>query len=128
MLSSYSALFLVLLTTSLLYLFVCSEYRMVKINIRDIEYIESMEDYIRIRLMGSKPVMTLMPIKKAVEKLPSGKFKHIHISYVGRINQVKAIGKRKVVLASGKKLPVGESYAGFIKEWMQPNDFSNFNT
>ncbi|MFC5538227.1 LytR/AlgR family response regulator transcription factor [Rhodocytophaga aerolata] len=91
---------------------------MVKINIRDIEYIESLEDYIRIHLMGSKPVMTLMPIKKAVEKLPSGKLKWIHRSYVVRIDQVKAIGKRKVVLASGKELPVGESYEGFNKEWM----------
>jgi two-component system, LytTR family, response regulator len=84
-------------------LFVYSEYRMVKINIRDIEYIESLEDYIRIHLVGSKPVMTLMPLKKVVEKLPSGKFKRIHRSYVVRTDRVKSIGNRKVELSSGRK-------------------------
>ena len=51
-------------------LFVYSEYRMVKIPLADIEYIESLEDYIRINLTTGKPMMTLMTMKKVLEKLP----------------------------------------------------------
>ncbi|HRX94619.1 MAG TPA: response regulator, partial [Chitinophagaceae bacterium] len=45
-------------------LFVYSEYRMVKVALSSIEYIESMEDYIRIHIQNEKPVMTLMTMKK----------------------------------------------------------------
>ncbi len=99
--------------------FVYSEYKMVKIRIDDIEYIESLEDYIRIHLTGAKPIMTLMPLKKMVEKLPADKFKRIHRSFVVSTERIKYILNRKVGLVSGKELPIGESYAGFIKEWMK---------
>ncbi len=45
-------------------LYVYSEYRMIKIKLIDIEYIESMEDYIKIYTSAPKPVLTLMPLKK----------------------------------------------------------------
>src|SRR5260221_7357924 len=54
-------------------LFVYSEYRMVKIELRDVEYIESLEDYIKIHLLNAKPVLTLMPLKKVLGKLPPEK-------------------------------------------------------
>ena len=44
-------------------LFVYVEYRLVKINLADIEYIESLEDYIRIHTITGKPLMTLMTLK-----------------------------------------------------------------
>ena len=45
-------------------IYVHSEYRMIKISIRDIEYIESMQDYIKIHITGvEKPVLTLLPMK-----------------------------------------------------------------
>src|SRR5258706_12177970 len=64
------------------YLFVYSEYRMIRIDVNEIEYIESLEDYIRIHLVNGKPVLTLMPLKKVLEKLPQDKFRRIHRSYV----------------------------------------------
>lgn len=41
-------------------LVVRAEYRLLKISLIDIEYIESMEDYCKIHLVNAKPVMTLM--------------------------------------------------------------------
>ncbi|GAA4334421.1 LytTR family DNA-binding domain-containing protein [Mucilaginibacter gynuensis] len=97
-------------------IYVYSEYRMVKVNVNDIEYIESMEDYVKIHLPGVKPVLTLMPLKKMLEKLPADKFRRIHRSYVVAVNKIKSIQSRKVQLA-GIELPVSDSYADFIKEW-----------
>ena len=59
-------------------LFVRSEYRMIKIDLSEIEYIEGLEDYIRIHLSDKKPVLTLMTLKTVLEKLPAGEFKRIH--------------------------------------------------
>lgn len=98
-------------------LFVYSEYRMVKIPVSSIEYIESMEDYIRILIQDEKPVMTLMTMKKVLEKLPADKFKRIHRSYIVATGKVKSIQNRKAKLMSGVELPISDSYLGFIDEW-----------
>jgi DNA-binding LytR/AlgR family response regulator len=98
-------------------LFVYSEYRLIKIPLNDIEYIESLEDYIKIHLIDTKTILTLMPLKKVLEKLPAEKFKRIHRSYVVAIGKVSSVLNRKVRLTSSAELPVSDSYSHFIKEW-----------
>jgi DNA-binding LytR/AlgR family response regulator len=99
------------------HLFVYSEYRMLKIELNQVEYIESLEDYIKIHLLNAKPVMTLMTLKGVLEKLPAEQFKRIHRSYIVAGDKVKSVQNRKVQLQSGAELPVSDSYSDFIKEW-----------
>ncbi|PWU00034.1 MAG: DNA-binding response regulator [Bacteroidetes bacterium] len=99
-------------------LFVHSEYRLLKIPFRDIEYIESLEDYIKIHLTNGKPVLTLMSLKKVLEKLPSTKFRRIHRSYIVATDKVESILNRKVQLPS-TELPVSDSYVNFISDWQK---------
>ncbi len=99
------------------HLVVYSEYRMVRVNLADIEYIESLEDYIRIHLVSGKSIMTLMTLKGVLEKLPGRQFQRIHRSYIIRTACVQSILNRKITLQSGVQLPVSDSYAGFIREW-----------
>lgn len=101
------------------HLFVRSEYRVIKINLDDIEYIESLEDYIKIYLVADKPVMTLMPLKKVLEKLPGDKFRRIHRSFIVSVPKVKSVLHRKVQLASGKELPISDSHIDFVDDWMK---------
>ncbi|MFF5382149.1 LytR/AlgR family response regulator transcription factor [Pedobacter suwonensis] len=98
-------------------IFVHSEYKLIKINLPDILFIESLEDYIKIHLQGSKMVLTLMPLKKITEKLPADRFKRIHRSFVVAIQKIKAIHNRKIELITGEILPVSESYMETINEW-----------
>lgn len=98
-------------------LFVYVEYRLVKINLADIEYIESLEDYIRIHTITGKPLMTLMTLKKVLEKLPADQFRRIHRSYIVAFTKVKSIQGRKLRMQSGKELPVSDSYLSFISDW-----------
>ncbi|RDC64339.1 LytR/AlgR family response regulator transcription factor [Adhaeribacter pallidiroseus] len=100
-------------------LYVHSEYRLLKINLRDIEYIESLEDYIKIHVTGARPILTLLSMKKVLEKLPDAKFKRIHRSFIVPMAQVTAIQNRKAILLSGKELPISDSYTGFIQDWHQ---------
>jgi len=97
--------------------FVYSEYRLVKIRLQEIVYIESLEDYIRIHLDNGKPVMTLMTLKKMLEQLPPASFSRIHRSYIVASGKVNAIQGKKVRMANGAVLPVSDSYHYFIDEW-----------
>jgi len=98
-------------------LYVHSEYRTIKINISDIEYIESMQDYIKIYLVNTpKPVLTLLTLKNVLEKLPEKQFARIHRSYAVALNKVRSIHNRKIQLPS-IELPVGNSYAEVVKNW-----------
>jgi two-component system LytT family response regulator len=98
-------------------IYVHSEYRMIRINIKDIEYIESMQDYIKIHLTGiEKPILTLLPMKNVLERLPAGQFERIHRSYIVAVRHIRLIHNRKVQLKN-IELPVGNNYADFIKNW-----------
>lgn len=99
--------------------FVRSEYRMVKIEMDKIEYIEGLEDYIKIHLTNEKPVLTLMTLKSVLEKLPADKFRRIHRSYIVPVSKVQSILNRKLKLSSGTELPISDSYASFVNEWTQ---------
>ena len=98
-------------------LFVRSEYQLVKIDFNEIEYIESVEDYIRIYVTNGKPVMTLMTMKAVLDKLPQNGFARIHRSYIVSLSKIKSVVNRKVTLHSGRELPISNSYVDFIKEW-----------
>lgn len=97
--------------------FVYSEYQAVKISVGEIEYIESLKNYLRIHLSEGKPVLTAMSLKKILEKLPAGQFLRIHRSYVVPLAKVRSILNRKVQLASGIELPVGDSYHQQVQDW-----------
>jgi len=98
-------------------IFVHSEYKLIKINLPDILFIESLENYVKIHLQGSKMVLTLMPLKKMMDKLPADRFKRIHRSFVVSTQKIKAIHNRKIELITGEILPVSDSYADVINEW-----------
>jgi two-component system LytT family response regulator len=97
-------------------LFVYSEYKLVKVLLDNIEYIESLDDYIKIHFVNEKPILTLMTLKKVLEKLPDVKFQRIHRSYIVSVDKIKSVQNRKVQLHS-VELPVSNSYAGFIDKW-----------
>jgi len=98
-------------------IYVHSEYRMIKIVLKEVEYIESMEDYIKIHLTNDKPVLTLMSLKKILEVLPEQQFKRIHRSYIIPVFKVRSVQNKKIQL-SAAVLPIGESYTDQVKQWL----------
>jgi len=98
-------------------IFIRSTYQQVKINLNEIEYIESMENYSKIHLSQDKPVMTLMPLKTIIEKLPQEKFVRIHRSYIIPLDKIKYIGNKKIKL-SVAELQVSDSYLSTLKGLM----------
>jgi len=100
-----------------------SEYKIVKIELADIEFIEAMEDYIKIHLQSTThPVLTLMSLKGILKILPSQKFSRIHRSFIVPNASVKSIQNKKVMLKSERELPVSDSYLDFIEKWKNHED------
>ncbi|WP_316795828.1 LytTR family DNA-binding domain-containing protein [Pedobacter agri] len=97
-------------------IYVYAEYKMIKILLRDVEYIESMGDYLKIYLNGiDKPLLTLMTMKKILEKLPDNQFARIHRSFIVALNKIKSIHNKKVQL-NHAELPIGDAYSAFINQ------------
>ena len=65
------------------FVYVKSEYKLVKINFDDILYIEGVKDYIKIYFRDRrKPVMSLMNMKKLEDYLPKSQFMRVHRSFI----------------------------------------------
>ncbi len=90
------------------YIFVKTEYRLERVDIDDILYIEGMKDYLRIICTGRK-IMTLQSFSKIEESLPSNKFCRVHKSFIVAIDKIKSI-ERGVILIAGQRIPVSNTY------------------
>lgn len=97
------------------YLYVYSEYKLIKIDLNEIEFIESLEGYIRIHLTSGKPVLSLMPLKRVLQKLPAGKFQRVHRSYVVSVNKIKGLNNKRIILAAAQ-VPVSDSYLDVVRK------------
>ncbi|MBA7577123.1 Transcriptional regulatory protein BtsR [subsurface metagenome] len=92
------------------YLFVKSEYKIIRINLNDIKYIEGMREYVRIHTLTMKPVMSLMSMKSLEEKLPSDRFMRVHRSFIVNLAQVTTIERNRIIFDKDVYIPVSDQY------------------
>ena len=91
-------------------IFVKTDYKVVKIAISDIRYVEAMSEYLKIHLVGqSKPLITLLSMKRMEEHLPSY-FMRIHRSYIVNLKLIQEVNKNRVIMDSDTYLPIGDNY------------------
>lgn len=90
-------------------IFVKVNYEIMKINLKDVELIEALDDYIKIYIKPS-PVLTLMTLKSIQEKLPSRDFVRVHRSFIVPLSRIEKFSKTKLWI-SGKEIPIGSSYS-----------------
>lgn len=90
-------------------LFVKSEYKLVRIQLSDIKYIESANEYIQIHLENGKPITTLIRLKSIEAELPKDKFMRVHRSFIVNLDKVKIIDRNRIVFDK-VYIPVGDQY------------------
>lgn len=98
-------------------IFIKVDYQLMKINLKDIDLIEGLDDYIRIHTKP-RPVLTLMTLKSLQEKLHPKEFLRIHRSYIVPISKIESFGKNKVRVA-GKEIPIGSSYTEVYQQLLK---------
>ena len=92
-------------------IFLKTEYKIVRINISHIRYVEAMSEYLRIYLKDyPRPIIVLLSMKKMEERLPSHTFMRVHRSYIINLKMIQEISKNRISLGDDIEIPIGDSY------------------
>lgn len=94
--------------------------KLVKVNLNDILFIESLKDYIKvITTLGDYVVhKSLTAIS---EELPQSNFLRVHRSYTISINKVNSVEGNMVEIAN-RKIPIGRNYVKVTRERIFKNE------
>ena len=99
-------------------LFLKTDYRIVKVSVPEIRYIEGMSEYLKVWVEGeAKPIVTLLSMKKIEERLPDN-FMRIHRSYIVNLNKIQEVNKNRVIMDADVSLPIGDMYKEAFQSYL----------
>jgi len=90
------------------FIFVKTEYRLEKLQLDDLLYVEGMRDYRRIHAAG-KQIMTLQTFGELEQAIPPGFVCRIHKSYLVALDKIDSVGRDTVRIGS-VELPISDTY------------------
>ena len=99
-------------------IFVKSNYKVVRILLADISYIESANEYIKIFLDNQEVITTFMRLKNIEELLPAGDFMRVHKSFIINLNKILAVDRNRIFIDKKKHIPVGVQYKEIFNKYM----------
>ncbi|TGE03725.1 LytR/AlgR family response regulator transcription factor [Hymenobacter fodinae] len=90
------------------FIFIRTEYKILKLNLSDIYYLEGARDYVVIHTTTEK-VLTLQSLRSLEAQLPAEQFARIHKSYVVAFARIAFIERNRVSIRQ-QLLPISETY------------------
>ena len=100
------------------FIFVKSEYKIRKIPLDQLLYVEGLKDYVKIFMVDqAKPIMSLISMKSMEEKLPSQQFLRVHRSFIVNLNQVHTVDRGRIVFGTAY-IPVSEKYKAPFQDFI----------
>jgi two-component system LytT family response regulator len=103
------------------HLFVKSDYKLIRIELYDIKYIESQHEYIKIHLINSTPVMTQLSLKSIEEQLPPDRIMRVHRSYVVNLAKITVIERNRIIFDGKVYIPVSDQYKEIFLKYVDGN-------
>lgn len=98
------------------FMYVKSDYKLVRVALDDILYIEGLKDYVRIYLTDGQRIMSLMSMKKLEEYLPRPEFLRTHRSYIVHMTHVTQVDRLRIVFGT-EYIPISESYKADVQQY-----------
>ena len=100
------------------FIYIKSEYRIIRLELDEIDYIEGLGDYIKIYCRHeSKPILSLCRMKSLEQLLPEKDFMRVHRSYIVRKRCIRVLERGNIII--GKiSIPVGDSYRKRFQEYI----------
>lgn len=105
------------------FMYVKSDYKLVRVALDDILYIEGLKDYIRIYLTDGQKIMSLMNMKKMEDYLPRPEFLRTHRSYIVHMSKAEAIERFRIVFGD-QYLPISDSYKEDVQQYFDSHTLS----
>ena len=103
---------LVVATNKESYILVKSEHKIHRILFKDIQYIQSMREYVAYYL-PSRRILSLGSLKRLESDLPDSQFMRIHKSYIVAKSKVSTLEGNMVHIGK-EKIPIGASYRELV--------------
>lgn len=95
-------------------IFVRADRKMVKVVFSDIDYIESLSDYVKIFVSG-ETIITRETITNIEAKLPKNDFIRVHRSFIVSLNKIKSFTNETIDLEN-KEIPISRTYRTLVLE------------
>lgn len=99
-------------------IFVKTEYRIEKITIDSILYIEGMSDYLRIHLTDGKKIMCLQKFSSFEEAISTDRLIRVHKSFMIALEKIDAIERLRIKIGE-RLIPIGNTYKHHFFELIQ---------
>jgi len=90
------------------YIFIKAEYKIERIDLAEVKYIEGMKDYLSIALSNQK-VMTLMSFAQILKLLPASDFMRVHKSFIVSLDKIRSIEKSHLLIGD-RSIPLSDTY------------------
>lgn len=91
------------------YIFLKADRMIRRILINDIQYLESMENYIKI-ITSKEKVITRATLKELIESLSLKGFIQVHKSFVVNVGKIRLIDGNHIVTDTGHVIPLSRKY------------------
>lgn len=105
------------------YIFVKSDYKLIKIDLKDLIYVEGLKDYLKYYTVNSeKPILSLKSMKSLEEELSSKNFMRVHRSFLVNLKKITTIERNRIIFGE-KYIPVSEKYKENFQKFIN-TDFS----
>jgi len=101
------------------FVYVKVEKSMVKVLLKDILYIESLKNYVRIKTT-KKEFITYKSISSLEEKLPAAKFLRVHRSFIIAIDKIEILSANSILIHENE-IPIGRSYKAMVDKKINLN-------
>jgi DNA-binding LytR/AlgR family response regulator len=98
------------------FMFVKTDYKLQRVNLDDILFIEGLKDYVRFYLKNGEKVMSLMSMKKLEEYLPRPEFLRTHRSYIVHMTETPLVDRFRIVFGENY-IPVSENYKDDVQNY-----------
>ena len=104
-------------------MFIKSEYKLLRVNLDDILYVEGLKDYVRICLKNGEKIMSLMSMKKLEDYLPRPEFLRTHRSYIVHMPEVRSIDRFRIVFGD-IFIPISDNYKEEVQQYLDMHTLS----
>ena len=97
-------------------IYVKTDYKLQRVNLDDILFIEGLKDYVRFYLKDGEKVMSLMSMKKLEEYLPRPEFLRTHRSYIVHMTETPLVDRFRIVFGENY-IPISENYKDDVQNY-----------
>ncbi len=99
------------------FIFVKSDYKLMKIDLDEVLYIEGLKDYVKIYREGQRPILSLINMKKIDETLPHPDFMRVHRSFIVHMCKIQMVDRGRIVFGE-EFIPISESYKQEVQRFL----------